>query len=525
LLTFDIQKRRRAAAMRKAVLSVAAVVWTIAVALMPGSATAEKRVALVIGNSAYRSVAQLRNPESDATSMAALFRAAGFDLVMQANNVGGLDFKRAIRKFEDSTSDADIAVVYFAGHGIEIAGTNYVIPVDARLASDRDAEDEAIPLTRLIESVESARRLRLVILDACRDNPFIPAMKRTRRTATRGIASGLGKVEPATANTLIAYAAKAGSTAEDGDGFHSPFTTGLLDNLTLPGLDVRLAFGRVRDEVIKITGGRQEPFVYGSLGGSIVALVPAPAKEDNRAAAPKPEISPVEQANLEITFWNSIKDSTNTRLFKAYLHRYPAGAFAEIAKIKLDDLEKNAQTAPAEAHADNVAINDLASLKEVRERLYALNFDPGPFEGPYTDQTGLAIREFERQSNLTPTGVATQGLLQRLRRVDALKPWGALVFGQANQKWGMSWGEATRKAAVSSARASCGTDKVCPVEVSFFGTECGAFAHSKSGWAIVARADIAGAKAAALTECRKAGKGCEIIASVCADGAERFTLK
>ena len=188
-------------------------------------ARADKRVALVVGNSSYQNVPQLPNPARDANSVAQLFKDAGFDTVDVAINVGNLEFKRAIRKFEVDSDQADIAVVYYAGHGLEIGGTNFLIPVDARLASDRDAEDEAITLDRLVSSADGAKRLRVVVLDACRDNPFTASMRRERRGVNRAIASGLGKVEPTSTDTLIAYAAKAGSTAEDGEGQHSPFTT------------------------------------------------------------------------------------------------------------------------------------------------------------------------------------------------------------------------------------------------------------------------------------------------------------
>ena len=198
-------------------------------------ALADKRVALLIGNSAYQNVARLPNPASDADAVAQLLKNAGFDVVSLQQNAGNLDFKRAIRKFEDIASDADIAVVFYAGHGIEIGGVNYLVPVDAKLASDLDAPDEAIALDRLVETVASARRLGLVILDACRDNPFVVNMKRQRQAANRSVSAGLGKIEPTTTGTLVAYAAKAGSTAADGSGEHSPFTTALLANLAIPG--------------------------------------------------------------------------------------------------------------------------------------------------------------------------------------------------------------------------------------------------------------------------------------------------
>jgi hypothetical protein len=228
---------------------------------------------------------------------------------------------------------------------------------------------------------------------------------------------------------------------------------------------------------------------------------------------------------LEITFWNSIKDSKNPRLYEAYLKRYPNGTFADIARISLDGLKTAALTppTPAQRSDDAVLISDPITLNEVRDRLYELNFDPGPLDGPFTDAAREAIKEFEQQSSMTPDGNATQGLLRKLRDIGGLKPWGALVYGKNNGKWGMAWNEATRKAAVARARASCGDSSSCPVEISFFGTDCGVFAYSNSSWAITARDDIRKAKDAAMSDCNKRGNSCKIVASVCADGAERTT--
>ncbi len=161
-----------------------------------------------------------------------------------------LETRRVLRDFADATRDADIAVVYYAGHGIEVEGSNYLIPVDAKLERDTDVYDEALSLDRVLVAVEPAKQLRLVILDACRDNPFGKTMKRT--VVSRGIGRGLAQVEPTSPNTLIAYSAKAGFTAQDGDGANSPFTVALSKHLTTPGLDVRRAFGFVRDDVLKI---------------------------------------------------------------------------------------------------------------------------------------------------------------------------------------------------------------------------------------------------------------------------------
>src|SRR5215471_12732873 len=246
-------------------------------------ASAQRRVALVIGNAAYQNVPQLANTRNDADAIAALFRKAEFDVVDARQDLGVVEFKRALREFMTIARGAETAVMYFAGHGIEVAGSNYLIPVDAKLATDYDAEDEAVSLDRIILALEPAQRLRLVILDACRDNPF--GRKMQRAVAVRAANTGLGKIEPMSTDTLVAYAAKAGSVSYDGFGPHSPFTTALLKHIAEPGLDIRIALGRVRDEVLKITSSKQEPFVYGSLGGTTIALVPGP---EAKKAEPAP---------------------------------------------------------------------------------------------------------------------------------------------------------------------------------------------------------------------------------------------
>jgi peptidoglycan hydrolase-like protein with peptidoglycan-binding domain/outer membrane protein assembly factor BamD (BamD/ComL family) len=309
----------------------------IVLCLSTDIALADKRVALVVGNSTYQNVARLPNPERDATAMAKLFRDAGFNTVVAVNNVVAMDFKRAIRNFEDAAIDSDIAVVYYAGHGIEIGGVNYLIPVDAKLAGDRDAQDEAILIERLVQSVDEAKRLRVIILDACRDNPFVANMRRKPRTTTRAIYAGLGKVEPTGTTTLIAYATKAGSTAEDGDGEHSAYTTALLRNLTTPGLDIRLAFGRVRDQVMKITGGRQEPFVYGSLSGGNISLVPAPEKPI------EPDIANV-KADYELVAQIGTK-----KAWDVFLGTYMTGFYADLARTQIAKLGERGDSTPSAA--------------------------------------------------------------------------------------------------------------------------------------------------------------------------------
>ena len=311
--------------------------WAV-LAMASTEARAEKRVALVIGNSAYQNASKLTNPVNDANAMADLFRRAGFDVVEAKLDLGNLEFKRVAREFTAVARDADVAVMYFAGHGIEVNGTNYLVPTDARLATDFDVEDEALSLDRLVRALEPARRLRLIILDACRDNPFIQKMQRS--VASRAVASGLAKVEPTTSDTLVAFAAKAGSTADDGRGTNSPFTTALLNHLTVPGRDVRIALGFVRDEVIKTTGNKQEPFVYGSLGGATVALVSEPKREiaaQPASPAPQPNIVPPSGGDPRRDYEFAERVGSK-EAWDSFLSVHTSGFYADLARAQRDKL-------------------------------------------------------------------------------------------------------------------------------------------------------------------------------------------
>jgi uncharacterized caspase-like protein len=333
--------------------------WALAAAaflLVSEPAFAEKRVALVLGNSNYQNVAPLPNPVNDSAKIASTLKDAGFDVVDSRRDLPAAETRRALRDFADRARDADIAVVYYAGHGIEVDGGNYLIPVDARLERDTDIYDEGLSLDRILIAIEPAKKLRLVILDACRDNPFARTMKRT--VASRAIGQGLAKVEPTSPNVLIAYSAKAGSTAADGDGKNSPFTAALSHHLTKPGLDVRRAFGFVRDEVLKTTNNRQEPFVYGSLGGEDVPLVPAPRP----VAAPATPAAPSAQAEARRDYELALQIGNKSAL-NAFLAQYPDGFYASLAKLQLDKIA---------AEETRVAATEKARLAEQeRARLAA----------------------------------------------------------------------------------------------------------------------------------------------------------
>lgn len=232
---------------------------------------AEIRVALVIGNAHYANVGALSNPVPDAVLIAAVLKKSGFTSVTLLDDLSRDGFVSAIRTFQDQADKADWAVVYYAGHGLEMDGTNYLIPVDARLKTDRDVPDETIPLDRVMSALEGARKLKLVVLDACRNNPFAPQMKLSG--ARRAISRGLSRVEPVGA-TLVVYAAKEGTTAQDGSGADSPFATSFARRLEQPGMEINMALRFVRQDVLDQTGNQQEPFVYGSLPPTNFYFVP-----------------------------------------------------------------------------------------------------------------------------------------------------------------------------------------------------------------------------------------------------------
>jgi hypothetical protein len=232
----------------------------------------ETRVALVIGIGAYTAVGTLPNPTSDAEKIALALRSAGFETVMLERDVSRERLVDALRAFSLEVVTADWAVIYYAGHGMEINGINYLIPVDARIKTDREVQFEAVPLDQAIAATEGAKKLRLVVLDACRDNPFFAQMSRT--SGTRSVGRGLARPPESDSGTLIAYAAKHGQVALDGEG-QSPFVASLLKRLAIPGIEVRKLFGLVHDDVMAATGGQQEPFIYGALGGDDFFVRPA----------------------------------------------------------------------------------------------------------------------------------------------------------------------------------------------------------------------------------------------------------
>lgn len=236
----------------------------LAALTLPAAATG-RRVALVIGNGAYKNVHALPNPPRDSKLIASVLREVGFQTVISVSDLTRDKFFEALQAFANEAEKADWAVVYYAGHGFEIGGVNYLVPVDAKLAADKDAETQAVALEQVIAAVGAARKMRLVVLDACRDNPFAPTMQRT--LSLKLVDKGFSNIEPG-AGFMVVYAAKHGETAMDGDGSaNSPFATALAREIKQPRVEIRKLFDIIRDDVWTATKHGQQPFTYGSPPG------------------------------------------------------------------------------------------------------------------------------------------------------------------------------------------------------------------------------------------------------------------
>ncbi len=247
---------------------------------VPAAVVQGRRVALVIGNAAYRNANALMNPEHDAKVIAASLRAVGFVTVTLLQDATRDKMISALRAFADDAAKADWAVVYYSGHGMEAFGINFLIPIDAKLSADRDVFSESVSLDQVMASVDGAKKLKLVLLDACRTNPFLSLMRRTAsldvgltRASTaagtftaRAVDRGLGEIQ-VPGGTLVVYAAKHGQTALDGQGNDSPFAIAIVQRIATPNVEINKLFRLVRDDVLEATAGRQEPYTYGSLPG------------------------------------------------------------------------------------------------------------------------------------------------------------------------------------------------------------------------------------------------------------------
>ena len=424
---------------RNLALAVSMALLALPVVAQPSDAAG--RVALVIGNAAYAHAPRLANPVNDAADIGEAFERLGF-AVTRLDNVGQESMRRALQAFALAASTSEVAVVFYAGHGIEIDQRNFLIPVDARLRSDRDVEFETVPLELVVRAVEPAAGFRLIVLDACRDNPFAASMQRSGKT--RSIGRGLARVEPS-GETLLAYAAKGGTLASDGAGRNSPYSEALLAHLEEPGLEVGLMFRKVRDAVLAATGGVQEPFVYGSLSSKGIYLKEPPEEPERIAATDTASVEPgsggqdLAAARLaaETLFWESVKESEDPDEIQAYLDLYSEGTFASLAKSRLERLTVTPDDEIAAVTQQLTPEQIEASLdlrradrRLVQHGLASLGHAPGPADGVFGPRTRRAIRAYRLNKGFPEGEFLTEETIGELvelgreeaRRIQAEQP-------------------------------------------------------------------------------------------------------
>ena len=380
-----------------------ALIGLLVVSLGGGTAPArEARVALVIGNGAYGNAEPLKNPVNDARAMALALGAAGFEVILRENATRRA-FVEALHEFAGKVTPGGVGLFYYAGHGLQVRGVNYLLPVDVVLANEYDLKYESIDVNDILDRLEESRaRLSLVVLDACRNNPFA---RRFRSTA-RGLAQ-----TDAPRGTVIAYATAPGEAAADGDGENGVYTAELLKAMAVPGLTLEEVFKRTIDGVAAATAGKQTPWVTSSFRGEFyfhpVAAAPAGA-----APAASGSASP---QTLELAAWNAIAGSTNPAMFELFLKRFPKGIYADFARARLAELQaakpgpSPSAAAATAGHEHEEAALKLGDLdrRRIQAALTVRGFDTMGTDGILGPRTRLSIANWQRSRAERPTGYLT----------------------------------------------------------------------------------------------------------------------
>jgi hypothetical protein len=383
------------------------------------AALADKRVAFVVGNGAYKNVAPLPNPAVDAKSMAKVLRSVGFDVV-EGTNLTRDKMTEKLLDFGKRAEGADVALFFYAGHGIAVNGTNYLLPVDADLKSEMDVKlGAAINVDLTLEQTMNDAKVKLVFLDACRDNPFANKIRSAKATRSVSVQSGLAEMKSGE-GTLIAFATGPGQTALDGEaGTNSPFTRALVANIAAPGVEIQQAMTKVRAQVNDETNKNQLPWGHTNLIGTVY-LNPVGAPAADASGKPAAPAGPVSEVELE--FWRSIKDSNKVEELNAYLTSYPNGQFKSLALTRIASLQdgpsnttRNLTTgldpATFTQDADQVSEDQLGldkgQRRDVQRRLTGLGFDT-KVSGKFDEETRSVIRRWQAARNYPATGYLNQ---------------------------------------------------------------------------------------------------------------------
>jgi caspase domain-containing protein/putative peptidoglycan binding protein len=402
------------------------VICLFCMAFAATAAKADRRVAFVVGNGAYRNVAALPNPPIDARAMASALRNVGFEVV-EGTNLTRDKMTERLLDFGKKAQNADVAVFFYAGHGIAISGTNYLLPIDADIKSEMDVKlGAAINIDLTLDQTMGDAKVKLVFLDACRDNPFAAKIKSNSATRSVSVQTGLAEMKSGE-GTLIAFATGPGQTALDGqEGANSPFTRALVANITAPGVEIQQAMTRVRAQVNEETNKSQLPWGHTNLIGSVYLNgAPAAAPAGTSAAPSAPAaVASAPGTDVELEFWRSIKDSNKPEELNAYLTNYPNGQFKSLALSRIASLESGPSTTtrnlttgiePAtfteeatQVTEDQIGL-DKGQRRDVQHRLNGLGFDT-KITGKFDESTRVVITRWQ-----AARGYPKSGYLNRLQ--------------------------------------------------------------------------------------------------------------
>jgi uncharacterized caspase-like protein len=385
------------------------------------AARADRRVAFVVGNGAYKNVQPLPNPPIDAKSMASVLRNVGFDVV-EGTNLTRDKMTERLLEFGKKAQGADVALFFYAGHGIAISGTNYLLPIDADIKSEMDVKlGAAINIDLTLDQTMGDAKVKLVFLDACRDNPFAAKIKSNAATRSVNVQTGLAEMKSGE-GTLIAFATGPGQTALDGqEGTNSPFTRALMANIAKPGVEIQQAMTQVRAQVNEETNKGQLPWGHTNLIGSVYlngTAAPAGAAAAPSSSSPAPVASASGGSDVELEFWRSIKESNKPEELNAYLTNYPNGQFKSLALARIASLQDGPSTTtrnlttgvdPATFNAEaNQTTEDQIGLdkgqrRDVQRRLTGLGFDT-KVTGKFDDNTRAIITRWQAARGYPKSG-------------------------------------------------------------------------------------------------------------------------
>jgi hypothetical protein len=384
------------------------------------AARADRRVAFVVGNGAYKNVQPLPNPPIDAKSMASVLRNVGFEVV-EGTNLTRDKMTERLLEFGKKAQGADVALFFYAGHGIAISGTNYLLPIDADIKSEMDVKlGAAINIDLTLDQTMGDAKVKLVFLDACRDNPFAAKIKSNAATRSVNVQTGLAEMKSGE-GTLIAFATGPGQTALDGqEGTNSPFTRALMANIAKPGVEIQQAMTQVRAQVNEETNKGQLPWGHTNLIGSVYLNgTAAPAGAAVAASSsPSPVASASGGSDVELEFWRSIKESNKPEELNAYLTNYPNGQFKSLALARIASLQDGPSTTtrnlstgvdPATFNAEaNQTTEDQIGLdkgqrRDVQRRLTGLGFDT-KVTGKFDDSTRAVINRWQAARGYPKSG-------------------------------------------------------------------------------------------------------------------------